>query len=442
MSDQLLEERPGDEVAGDAGDAAATGVHRLVKHPLPQRVVHWFNATCFLLLWLTGIAIITNSGYQIGPRFYVDAMNSLVGGPQHLLRIHVYLGIGWFGILAVSFVLDPHGLSMRFLRDLKPSSNDLAWLKARLGAELAGDTGSLPAQGAYNAGQKLFGVTALLGSIVIATSGLAMWFGLVGGWLARSLVLIHLVTVGVVIAFFFVHLAMAAFLKEERPALKSMVHGDVDPGYAHHHHADWIAEHGDDGEPLDRRQRFALPRAVAALVRRPIERAHRAQARPLSSPYVAGFGLGLVVLAGFVILGHGPGSSGFFSRLGAVVAGEVDRDWVESNAYWSSALDEPLTSYWLTWTVAGIALGGLVSALLARRIAFGIDRGSLVSRRARLAMALGGGVVVGIATRLARGCTSHHLSEGALLSVGSWVFLLSVFVGGFTAAFLFKKVWR
>jgi formate dehydrogenase gamma subunit len=415
---------------------------RIVKHPLPQRIVHWFNAACFLLLWLTGIAIITNSGYQIGPRFYVDLVNSLVGGARYLLQIHVYVGIAWFGVLALSFLLDPHGLSARFLGDLRPGRNDVPWLRARVSAELAGNTGSLPDQGAYNAGQKLFGVTALVGSIMIGGSGLVMWFGLAGGGLARAMVLIHLVAVGVVIAFFVVHLTMAALLREERPALKSMVHGDVDPRYAEHHHAEWMSDHNDAGEPLDPDQRFALPRAAFGAVKRVMLGIHHSPARPLSSPYLAGFGLGIAVLAGFVLLGHGPGSSGFFSRLGANLVGRVDTDQVESNAYWSSALGEPLTGYWLTWTVGGIAIGGLVSALIARRIRFGIDRGSLVSRQGRLAMALGGGIVVGFATRLSRGCTSHHLSEGALLSIGSWVFLASVFVGGFGAAFFFRKVWR
>lgn len=414
----------------------------LVKHPLPQRIMHWFNAASFLLLWLTGIAVITNSGYQIGPRFYVDAMNSVVGGPQRLLRIHVDIGIAWIVVLAASTLLDPHGLSWRFLRDLKPGRNDLAWLRTRLGAELSGDLERLPAQGAYNAGQKLFGVTAVVGSIVIATSGIAMWFGLADGSVGRWLVLVHLTTVGIVMAFFFVHIAMAAFLKEERPALKSMLRGDVDVEYAEHHHAEWIADHGLEGEPLVREQRFALPRTIFGGIRRLVVRIHRAPAAKLSSPYVAGVGLGLAVLAGFVVLGHGPGASGFFSRAGATIAGKVDPDFVASNAYWSGALEEPLGQYWLTWTVGGIAIGGFVSALLAGRIEFGIDRGSLVSRKARLGMALGGGVIVGVATRLARGCTSHHLSEAALLSVGSWVFLAMVFIGGFGAAFSFRKVWR
>jgi hypothetical protein len=83
-----------------------------------------------------------------------------------------------------------------------------------------------------------------------------------------------------------------------------------------------------------------------------------------------------------------------------------------------------------------------VSALLAGRIKFGIDKGSLISNRSRLIFALGGGIAVGVATRFTRGCTSHHLSEAALLSLGSWLFLGAVFAGGFAMAFMFRKVWR
>ena len=414
----------------------------LVKHPLQQRIVHWYNAASFLFLWLTGIAIISNSGYQIGPRFYVNAVNSLFGGSTRLLHVHVYVGMLWFGVLVVSFLLDPHGLSLRFLRDLVPTRNDLIWFKVKPKAEIFDPSLPMPDQGAYNAGQKAFGAVVLVGSSVIGTTGLLMWFGTGGGSLGRSLVLIHLITVGVVIAFFFVHFAMAALMKEERPALVSMVTGNVDAEYVEHHHAEWYREHGDEGEPLRPTDRFALPRKVLGSVKRLVLRVHHAKPKPLGSPYIAGIGLGLSVLAGFALMGHGPGASGLFSRLGAFAVAGVAPDQVASNAYWSSVLGSSLSEYWLTWTVLGIAVGGFVSALITGRIKFGIDRGSLISRRSRLLFALSGGIVVGVATRFARGCTSHHLSEAALLSAGSWLFLAAVFIGGFGTAFVFKKVWR
>ena len=414
---------------------------QLVKHPVQQRIMHWFNAGSFLFLWLTGIAIISNSGYQIGPTFYVSAVNSIFGGAANLLHVHVYVGIFWFTVMVLSFLIDPHGLSLRFLRDLVPTWNDVAWFKARPKAEIDRST-TLPDQGAYNAGQKAFGIVVLVGVTVIGVSGLLMWFGTGGGALSRWMVLIHLITVGVVVAFFFVHFSMAALITDERPALVSMVTGDVDAGYAEHHHAEWYQEHTAVGEPLVAEERFALPRAVWRSVKRFFVKLNDAKPQKLGSPYLAGIGLGLTILGGMLVLGNGPGASGFFSRLGAYSLALVAPDHVASNGYWGPVLDRGFWDYWLTWAVGGIALGGFLSALLAGRIKFGIDRGSLISRGARLALALGGGMIVGFSTRITRGCTSHHLSEAALLSLGSWLFLGAVFIGGFAAAFLFKKVWR
>jgi uncharacterized membrane protein YedE/YeeE len=62
--------------------------------------------------------------------------------------------------------------------------------------------------------------------------------------------------------------------------------------------------------------------------------------------------------------------------------------------------------------------------------------------RARLAYAFGGGAVMGVGARLARGCTSGQaLTGGALLSVGSWLFIATAFAAAYLAAPLFRKEW-
>ena len=57
-------------------------------------------------------------------------------------------------------------------------------------------------------------------------------------------------------------------------------------------------------------------------------------------------------------------------------------------------------------------------------------------------MALLGGVFMGFGARLARGCTSGQaLSGGAVLSVGSWAFMLAVFAGGYALAYSVRRLW-
>ncbi len=58
-------------------------------------------------------------------------------------------------------------------------------------------------------------------------------------------------------------------------------------------------------------------------------------------------------------------------------------------------------------------------------------------------MALGGGLLMGFAAKLARGCTSGQaLSGGAMQSAGSWAFMMMVFAGGYAFAWMVRRAWR
>jgi hypothetical protein len=49
---------------------------------------------------------------------------------------------------------------------------------------------------------------------------------------------------------------------------------------------------------------------------------------------------------------------------------------------------------------------------------------------------------MGFAARMALGCTSGQaLSGGALMSAGSWIFMLSVFAGGYGLARAVRRQW-
>ncbi|MET0595724.1 MAG: YeeE/YedE thiosulfate transporter family protein [Polyangiaceae bacterium] len=164
--------------------------------------------------------------------------------------------------------------------------------------------------------------------------------------------------------------------------------------------------------------------------------------RPYADPYLAGFGLGIVLLAAFVLSGRGLGASGAFSSVAAKVASVI----ASERAAASPTLGRYLQSggvEWLLVEVVGVMLGGFASAWFAGRLRFDVERGSRISTRGRLTFAVAGGVLMGIGAALARGCTSGlALSGGALLSVGSWLFTMTAFAGGYLAAPLFRRAWR
>ncbi len=425
-------------------DAKTTAAENgLLKHPLPQRIVHWFNAGAFLFLWLTGIALISSPDYRLAPKIYTDAVIGLFGGPVNLLNAHIYVGIVWFTVIGLSFLVDPYGLALRFLRNLRLTKNDFRWFAVRGRAELDPSV-KVPPQGAYNAGQKAFGWTVLLGVPTVAMTGILMFVGTGGGALSQWMVLLHLLAVGVIIAFFFVHFTMAGLIVEERPALRSMFKGSVTEDYAIHHHEEWYDEvKPKGGEYIDQSERFGLLRATGRLLGGAWQALVNRPQRPLWSPYSAGFGIGLAVLLAFVLLGHGLGASGLFSRLGANGPALFAQDYVLANAYWGPTLESGFWDYWLLWLGLGSMAGAFLSAAAGGRLQSGLDRGELISPRTRIFLAFAGGAIVGFATRFTRGCTSHQaISGGSLLATSAWVFVLAVFIGGFLTAFFFRKVWR
>ena len=168
--------------------------------------------------------------------------------------------------------------------------------------------------------------------------------------------------------------------------------------------------------------------------------------KPFWNPYVAGVALGLVLLASFLVMGNGLGASGAANRLGIGAAHTVAPDAMESDDYFGgyvgpgkSVLDD-----WLIFEVLGVFLGGVVGAYAAGRLRRGIVMGPRpLAPWKRIGLALLGGILMGIAARFARGCTSGQaLSGGASLSLGSWALMFMIFIGGYLLAWPLRRFWR
>jgi uncharacterized protein len=169
-------------------------------------------------------------------------------------------------------------------------------------------------------------------------------------------------------------------------------------------------------------------------------------AKPYMNPYIAGFGLGLVLLSAFVIMGRGLGASGAFSSVIATGLETTAPEYAASNEYFSEYTGggtvNPLKD-WLVFEVIGVILGGFISGALAGRNKITVEKGPNISITKRLAYAFIGGGLMGIGAKFARGCTSGQaLTGGALLNTGSWAFMMMVFAGAYAAAYFFRRQWR
>ena len=141
------------------------------------------------------------------------------------------------------------------------------------------------------------------------------------------------------------------------------------------------------------------------------------------NPYLAGLALGAVLLSTYLVMGKGLGASGASFRVGVWLTNAVAPAHASAVPAMAGAMEDhhPLND-WLVFEAL---------------------KGPTFGTAGRIALAVVGGVVMGFAAKLARGCTSGQaLSGGAVQSVGSWAFMLSVFAGGYAAAYLVRRQWR
>lgn len=176
--------------------------------------------------------------------------------------------------------------------------------------------------------------------------------------------------------------------------------------------------------------------------------------RPYWNPYKAGILLGLVLLASFVLTGRGLGASGALTRMASYAVHKGDAVVHGGTAAEASTLatrNEYMSQYFgsadpfddfLVYLMLGVLVGGFLGGLKGRRFGPKVVKGPRTTVARRLIFAAVGGFLSAIGARLARGCTSGQaLSGGATLALGSWVFMFSVFAGGYALAYFVRKEW-
>ena len=163
------------------------------------------------------------------------------------------------------------------------------------------------------------------------------------------------------------------------------------------------------------------------------------------NPYIAGVGIGIVIILSFVVTGRGLGAIGAFNGILASLVHAIAPEYALSNTVYSgyvSGIDHPLKD-WVIIEIAGVCLGGLLSGIVSRRFKFEVIKGPRISNLSRLLLAFSGGLLMAFAAKFTRGCTSGlALSGGSVLSPGAWLFMISVFIGGYSIAFIMRKTWN
>lgn len=167
------------------------------------------------------------------------------------------------------------------------------------------------------------------------------------------------------------------------------------------------------------------------------------KAKAFMNPYLAGFLLGMVLLASFVITGRGLGASGAARSVVVSTVASSAPEYAERSPFYAEyfAGQRPLGS-WLVLLSIGMIMGAFLSGAMANRLGFKTDKGPGISTGTRLGFALAGGLLFGLGAQFGRGCTSGSALSGmAVLSTGGMLTMMAIFGTGYLIAYFFRKLW-
>ncbi|MCP4605229.1 MAG: 4Fe-4S ferredoxin [Proteobacteria bacterium] len=213
----------------------------LKRHRAGMRFLHWFNALSWILLLATGTALMSSKNFALFGQGFPQWVSGFFGGAAPLIRFHAVWGIVWTLVIVPIFLVYKRG-GLEAYKELMLSRDDLKWLREKPFSLLGMSKKPLPDQDKYNAGQKLFAMTALAGTTAIILTGAVMTFHLGSPELVAACIVIHKLAIAFALIGGAVHVTMAAILREERPALESMISGEIDYDHAVHHNAKWVMD--------------------------------------------------------------------------------------------------------------------------------------------------------------------------------------------------------
>lgn len=162
------------------------------------------------------------------------------------------------------------------------------------------------------------------------------------------------------------------------------------------------------------------------------------------NPFLGGIMLGLVLFATYYITGRGLGASGAVKSSVVTTVQAIAPEHAQASGYYSQFLsaDTSPMNNWLVFEVLGVLAGAFLSGTLYGRLKFKVEHSPKISGKTRLIAALAGGMLFGLGSQFARGCTSGAALSGmAVLSASGIITMIAIFGSAYLFSWLFKKLW-
>jgi formate dehydrogenase subunit gamma len=199
---------------------------RIERFGRTERTAHWLLAATFFVMLASGLAL------------YLPSLSNIVARPTakawHLWSAAA-LGIG----IVLLVALGNRRALARTARDLERlDGDDARWLGGGPRRFVTGEPA--PPQGRFNAGQKLNAAITLGLMVVMAVTGLLLWYGEQDTtYRYAGTVYVHDWGTFILMLLVAGHIYLAVLHPATRHALRGMTLGDVDRDWAERHHEKW-----------------------------------------------------------------------------------------------------------------------------------------------------------------------------------------------------------
>ena len=203
---------------------------RLPRFDLTERTLHWTHAAVFLLLVLTGAAIL------------FPFLATSIADREIVRALHITAG---FGLVLAPVAIALAGNRRAVRRDLanidRWEEDDWLWLRGwsyyRNGRRMP------PPQGRLNAGQKVNAVFTGACIVLFFVTGVMMWkWFYFPRWLVENAGGLHDVLSALAVAVWLGHVYMALLNPSTRESIRGMALGWVKREWALEHHEKWVDE--------------------------------------------------------------------------------------------------------------------------------------------------------------------------------------------------------
>ena len=192
--------------------------------------LHWINAVCFFMLFLTALPL-----YADTFRFLYD-----IFGPATLQNAHRFFAVIFVLNPVVGLITAREGIWRMFSEVFKFNGKDVTFLM-KFPLELIGKhPEGMPKQGFYNGGERMNIALQLATWGVLVGSGALLWFGegTIDNSIRAWMIPIHSLCAGIGFAGSIGHIYLALIANPD--SVHGMQDGTIKIDYANAHHGEWI----------------------------------------------------------------------------------------------------------------------------------------------------------------------------------------------------------